>query len=127
MPAQYDVVLRIVAPGVPPDVISHAQQQLVDQFNERAPIADFLRQNRQEGTKGDVELIGHIGLALLSANVLKHIATVIIEFARRNKRYSIEVGDVKITKDHATAKDMDHIEKQLHAIMLERRKSDSPR
>ncbi len=82
-----------------------------------------MREHGQERTKGAVELIGQVGLALLSADLLKHIAQVIVEFIKRNDRYSIELGDIKITKDNATAQDMERIGKQLHKIMLERQKS----
>ena len=64
-----------------------------------------------------------VGLALLSANLLKHIAEVIIEFLKRNDSYTIEIGDIKITKDNASARDMERIGKQLRKIMVERQKS----
>jgi hypothetical protein len=126
MPVPHDVVLHISAPGVPPDVVSRAQQELVNELNERAPIADVMQVHRQERTKGAVELIGQVGLALLSAGLLNHIAQVIVEFVKRNNRYSIKIDDIEITKDNASAQDMERIGKQLHKIMAARQKSNKP-
>jgi hypothetical protein len=122
--ALHDVILHISAPEVPPDVISRAQQQLVNELNERAPIADFVRERRLD-TKGAAELM-QVGLALLSAGLLKHIAKVIVEFVKRDDRYSIKIDDIEITKDHASAQDMERIAKQLHKIMAARQKSNKP-
>jgi hypothetical protein len=119
------VILHISAPeDVPPDVVSLAQQQLVNELNERAPIADFVRERRPE-TKGTSELM-QVGLTLLSAGLVKHTAQVIVEFLRRNDRYSLKIGDIEITKDHASAQDMERIAKQLHKIMAARQRSNEP-
>jgi hypothetical protein len=123
--AIHDVILHISAPeDVPPDVVFLAQQRLVNELNERAPIADFVRERRPE-TKGASELM-QVGLAVLSAGLLKHVAQVIVEFVKRNDRYSIKIGDIEITKDHASAQDVERIAKQLHKIMAARQRSNEP-
>lgn len=124
--ATHDAILHISAPGVPPDVVSRAQQQLIDELNERGPIADFVRERRQDGTKGAADLMGQVGLALLSANLLKHVAMVIVEFVKRNERYSIKIDGIEITKDHASARDMERVGEELQKILTARQQSDKP-
>ena len=120
MSADHDLILEISAPGIPREVVSRVQEQFVRELNERAPIADALTQE-QPGRKGLLELVGHVGLALLTPDLVGYIGRVIVEFVKRNDRYSITVGDIVISKDNASAQDMDRIEQQLLKVMAKRK------
>jgi hypothetical protein len=119
MSQESDTILHILAPGAPQSAVSLAQEQLITELNERGPIASMMSGD-QEGTKGDFEFVGQIGLALLSSGIIKYIAQVLTEFVKRNERYTIKVGDVAIAKDHATEQDMERINKELLRILSRR-------
>ena len=118
-----DVVLELAADSVPADVLVMARQQLIDELNQRAPIAVPVQESTGKGAKGSVELAGQVGLALLSGGLLNYISQVIIEFVRRNNRFSIKIDGIEVTKDNASTVDMENISKQLTKLMAARSKS----
>jgi len=117
-----DVVLHISAPGVPRAAILDAQERLVRELNEAGPIAEVVTRGERAGSKGVLEVLGQVGIAVLSAGALKYIAQVITEFVKRNDRYEICVGDVKITRDHASEQEIERINKILLQVMERRRR-----
>jgi hypothetical protein len=114
---KHDLILHINAPGVPANVVSRAQEQLVGELNEYAPVAEVATSDAQTGTKGAIEIIGQVGLALLSSDAVKYIAQVLADFVKRNDRYEITVGDIKIKGQR---QDVALINKQLLKIMAQR-------
>jgi hypothetical protein len=124
---EYDLIVHVSAPGLSPDLISTAQETLIDELNERGPIAITLISEERRGSKGPITEIGQIGIALLSAGVLKYIAQVLTEFVRRNDRIVVKVGDIEISKDNASKKDEEFIARQLSAILAKRSKTEKRR
>jgi len=122
-----DVILHISAPDVPRAAITEAQERLVRELNEDGPIAELVTRDELTGSKGVVEVLGQVGIALLSAGALKHIAQVLTGFVKRNDRYEIRVGDIKITRDHASEKEIKHINKVLFEIMTRQQRSKKTR
>jgi hypothetical protein len=120
MPNRHDLVMHIAAAELPDSVVFRAQEQLISELNERGPIADALDEGPQAGTKGLALEFGQIGLTLLSAGLVKNIAQIIIEFVKRNPRYEVRVGDIKISKDHASAREMEEVNNLLLKIMAKR-------
>jgi hypothetical protein len=121
--ADHDVIVAFSARELSRDLISQAQEHLIDELNERGPIADMILDDVKHGSKGATELVGQVGLALLSANVLKYIAQVLVEFVKRNDRLVVKVGDIEITKDHASEGDKEAIYKLLSKILKQRESS----
>jgi hypothetical protein len=114
--------MHISAAELPDGVVLRAQQELIRELNERGPIAEARDRGAQAGTKGVALEFGQISLALLSAGLVKHIAQIIIEFVKRNERYEIIVGDIKLSKDHASADEVEKVNNLLLTIMAARAK-----
>jgi hypothetical protein len=119
--------MHITAAELPDSVVLRAQEDLIRELNERGPIADALNQVPLAGAKGLILEFGQIGLALLSAGLVKHIAQIIIEFVKRNDRYEIIVGDIKISKDKASAHEMEKLNELLLTIMANPPRGGEPR
>jgi len=135
-PVRHLVGTALVWGGIPEKMPSHsrpqptsaeAQERLVNELNEAGPVAEVVIEDERAGGKGNLELLGQVGLALLAADALKHIARVIVEFVKRNDRYEIRVGNIKISKDHASERDVERINATLRAIMAQRRGTRGPR
>jgi hypothetical protein len=112
---------------LPADFIFSAQENLASELNEHGPFADVVTGSARPGTKSLVEEFGQVGLALLSAGALKYITQVIIEFVRRNKHLTITVGDITISKDHASKRDEELLNKRLMEIMAQKSKVEKRR
>ena len=95
------------------------QKRAVGVARPCSQISDFAVDPR--GLGGEIELLGQIGLALLSAGAVKYIAQVIVEFVKRHDRYEVKVGDIKISKDHASSADLEAIHKELNRILALRK------
>ncbi len=117
---KYDTILQLRAPAVPPAVVADAQERLVSELNERGPIAVMVSDDKAPGGKGILELLGQIGISLLSPDLIKHVAQVIVEFVKRNDSYEISVGNIKISKEHATENDVERINTVLLKILAKR-------
>ena len=120
---EYDAILDLSAPGAPDGVVADAQERLVSELNEAGPIAAVVTEDKGPGQKGIFELLGKVGVTLLSPDVIKHIAQVIVGFAKRNDGYEISVGDIKISKARASDKDVERINAVLLKILARRRAS----
>jgi hypothetical protein len=127
MPTQHDLVMHIAAAELPDSVVFQAQEQLISELNERGPIADALNQGSRRGTKGLELELGQIGLALLSAGVVKHIAQIIIEFVKRTNDYEVTLGDIKISKKNASSREMEEVNNYLLKILANRPAAGEPR
>ena len=102
-----DSTIEVSAPGAPADLVAGVTQQLVTELNrEIGPVASPLTEKAAPGAKGDVVLLGQIALALISAGVTKQIAQILVQYIKRNPRYVIQVGKIKITKEHASKDDV---------------------
>lgn len=113
----HDVVANILVRGAPPSVAMEVQEQFVHELNEVGPIAEGLTSERQPGERGVAELLGQVGLKLLSAGVIKHIAQVMVAVVKRSDRYEIHIGDIKVSKDRASPEDVDRINKFLLQVL----------
>ncbi|VIO80843.1 hypothetical protein [Bradyrhizobium ivorense] len=124
----FDITLHLSSSGLSPDLISHTRDQLISELNEGGPIAAAVATDGPQGNKGgEIELLGQIGLALLSAGTVKYIAQVVVEFVKRHDRYEVKVGDIKISKDHASNEDMEAIHNELNKILALRKASKKSR
>jgi len=102
-----DTIVKVSAPGAPPDLVFNATQQLISEINrELGPVASRAAEKGEPGDKGDAVTLGTIVLALISAGITKQIAQVLISYVKRNPRYVVQIGKIKITKDHASANDV---------------------
>jgi hypothetical protein len=102
-----DSVIQVSAPGAPPDLVFNATQQLISEINREAgPVASRAPEKGEPGAKGDPITLGTIVLALISAGITKQIAQVLISYVKRNPRYVVQIGKIKITKDHASTNDV---------------------
>jgi hypothetical protein len=102
--------IKLTVPGGSPDLTFEASHQLIDELNSVAgPIASKHAEKGSSGSKGDPVTLGTIILAAISAGVAKQVAGVLISYIKRNPKYVIEIGQIKITKDYATAKDVNAI------------------
>ena len=117
---KYDTILQLSAPGVPDAAVADAQERFVSELNECGPIAAVVTEDKRPGERGVFELLGQIGVSLISGDAIKHIAEVIVEFVRRNDRYAISVGDIQITNDHASEKDVERINAVLLKLLTKR-------
>jgi hypothetical protein len=102
-----DSIIEVTALGAPPDLIFNTTQQLVAELNrEIGPVASRVAEKASPGAKGDVVSIGQIALALISAGITTQIAQVLVQYIKRNPRYEIQVGKIKITKEHASTNEV---------------------
>jgi hypothetical protein len=112
--------IELSAPGAPPDLIFNATQQLVSELNrEIGPVATRVTEEAPAGAKGDVISLGQIALALISAGITKQIAEILIHFIKRNPRYVIQVGTIKITREHASSSDVALINTLVQELSVE--------
>jgi hypothetical protein len=102
-----DSIIEVSAPGAPSDLVFNVTQQLVTELNrELGPVASRVTEKAAPGAKGDMVSLGQIALALISAGITQQIAQILIQYIKRNPRYVIQVGKIKITKDHASKNDV---------------------
>jgi hypothetical protein len=100
-------IIEVSAPGAPSDLVFNVTQQLVAELNrELGPVASRVTEKAAPGAKGDMVSLGQIALALISAGITQQIAQILIQYIKRNPRYVIQVGKIKITKDHASGNDV---------------------
>lgn len=99
--------IEVSAPGASTDLVANVTQQLVTELNrEIGPVASRLTEKAAPGAKGDVVLLGQIALALISTGITQQIAQILVQYIKRNPRYVIQVGKIKITKEHASKDDV---------------------
>jgi hypothetical protein len=67
--------------------------------------------------KGPIEVVGQLGLALLSPLVVKYIAQVIVEFVKRNPQYIVKINGIEISRDRVSEKEIEAINKFALDIM----------
>src|SRR5258705_11337256 len=96
-----DVILIISAPAVPRDVLLEAQNWLALELNERGPVDEAVVEDLPDA-KGPIEVVGQLGLALLSPLVVKYIAQVIVEFVKRNPQYIVKINGIEISRDRVS-------------------------
>ncbi len=96
--------------------MSTTRERLIREINDLGPIATPLFAPAAPGTKGAIEKLGEIGVALVSGGVVKSLASVLVEFIKRNPRYVLKVGDITISKDHATRRDIEVIHAEFNKI-----------
>ncbi len=102
-----DSIIEVSAPGAPSDLVFNTTQQLVAELNrELGPVASRVTEKAAPGAKGDMVSLGQIALALISAGITQQIAQILIQYIKRNPRYVIQVGKIKITKEHASGNDV---------------------
>ena len=102
-----DSIIEVSAPGAPSDLVFNVTQQLVAELNrELGPVASRVTEKAAPGAKGDIVSLGQIALALISAGITQQIAQILIQYIKRNPRYVIQVGKIKITKEHASGNDV---------------------
>jgi hypothetical protein len=102
-----DSTIEVSVPDGSSDLIANVTQQLVTELNtEIGPVASHVSKKGTPGTKGDVVSLGQIALALLSAGITKQIAQILVQYIKRNPRYVIQVGKIKITKEYASKNDV---------------------
>jgi len=100
-------VIEVSAPGASSDLVADVTQRLMTELNrELGPVASRVAEKAAPGAKGDPVTLGAIVLALISAGVTKQIAQILVQYIKRNPRYVIQVGKIKITKDHASKDDV---------------------
>lgn len=100
-------IIEVSAPGAPSDLVFEVTQRLVAELNrEIGPVASRVTEKPTPGAKGDVVSLGQIALALISAGITKQIADILVQYIKRNPRYVIQVGKIKITKEHASKDDV---------------------
>jgi hypothetical protein len=115
-------ILSLTIPNGSPDLVFDASQELIRELNLVAgPVASRKTDKGAAGSRGDPVTLGTIVLAAISAGVAKQIAQVLVAYIKRNSKYVVQVGTVKITKDYASTKDIDAI--NLIAQELSRKKS----
>jgi hypothetical protein len=111
MVADSEPMITLTIPGASPDLVLDASQRLIEELNTiQGRIASRKAQKNDPGSKGgDWVLVGQIVLAAISAGVAKQIAQVLIAYIKRNPKYSVQVGTIKITKDYASASEVEVI------------------
>ena len=102
------ILCSLTAPSLPSDTLLAKQEELIREINEEfGPIATPSYSKEDSTAKGEgLIILGQIALAAISAGLIKHFATVIVEFLKRNERFTFQLGDLMITKDHASADDI---------------------
>ena len=112
MNASHHADIELSAPGASSDLIFTTTQQLIAELNREAgPVAlrPTVPAAAEPGAKGDLVSVGQIAIALISAGITKQIAQILMAFIKRNPRYVLQVGKIKITKDHASANEVEMI------------------
>jgi hypothetical protein len=117
VPIKHAIVFSIAGEGLPDDSVAEAKAQLVRDLNDQGPIATPVSAGAKRGEKGDLVTVGQIGLALISAGLVQQVARVIVEFIKRNQKYTIQIGNIKVTRDHASNKDIETINKELKRLL----------
>jgi hypothetical protein len=93
-----------------PDLVFEVSQELIRELNLVAgPVASRKAEKGGAGSKGDPVTMGTIILAAISAGVAKQIAQVLVAYIKRNSKLVVKVGTVTITKDYASAKEVEAI------------------
>jgi hypothetical protein len=121
MATDHRMVVRLKGDGLPDDLVFETAEDLIKELNELGPIASSIDKKGDGKTKGITQDLAQIGIELLSAGAIKYVAQVLTAFAKRNSRISVQIGDLKISKDHATSKDTDEILKELKDYIQQQR------
>jgi hypothetical protein len=123
MDREISSIIEVSAPGAPSDLVFNVTQQLITELNrEIGPVASRVAEKAASGTKGDLVSLGQIALALISAGITKQIAEILVHYIRRNPRYVIQVGKIKITKDHASKDDVTLINALVQELAAKKNK-----
>jgi hypothetical protein len=122
MASESDLIIEISGRDVPDDFVSLAKERLIREINELGPIATPVTSGASPGVKGDIVTLGQIALAFLSSGVaLKSLASVVIEFIKRNPKLTVKCGELEISKDHASARDVDRLSTMLETLQSKKR------
>jgi hypothetical protein len=107
MSSHAQVSIELSVPDASADLTFNAAQGLINELNrELGQVAQRKSQDAAGGTRGDLVTVGQIALALISAGITKQIAQVLISYIKRNPRYTIQIGKIKLTKDFVSTKDV---------------------
>lgn len=118
MSSDEKVVISIGAQGMSDDSIEQTKERLIRDFNESGfRLASPVLKPSKSGEKGDVITVGQIGLALISAGLVQQAARIAVEFIKRNSKFTLQIGDIKISKDHASTIDIKVISEQLQKLL----------
>ncbi len=111
MSSQAQHSIKVTIPGGSPDLTFEASHQLIDELNlVSGTIASRdTEKGSSPGSKGDPVTLGTIILAAITAGVAKQVAGVLVSYIKRNPKYVIEIGQIKLTKDYATENDVNAI------------------
>jgi hypothetical protein len=119
-----NTIIEVNVPGAPSDLVANVTQELIGELNTQVgPVASRISEKVPAGSRGEVISFGQIALALISAGVTKQIAQILIQYIKRNPRYVIQVGAVKITKDYASKDDVAAINSLVRELNI---KTDKP-
>jgi hypothetical protein len=115
------VIINLHANDLHADALADASEHLVDELNEHHQIANLDSRHGSEGAKGLEVDIGQIALSLASASILKYVAQTLIAFIKRNNRLTIQIGNVKFSKDNASANDLAFMVDALEKLQSEKK------
>lgn len=112
------VVISIVAEGMSNDAIEEIKDRLIREFNElRFQLASPVYKEAEPGARGDAVTMGQIGLALISAGLVQQVARIAVEFVKRNSQFTLQIGDIKVRKDHASSMDIKTVGEELRKLI----------
>jgi hypothetical protein len=103
-------IVTLSIPNASADLTFEATQQLITELNLVAgPVASRGTEKPSPGSRGDPVTIGQIVLSFISGGALRQVAQALVAYAKRNPKYIVQVGDLKITKDYASTKEVEAI------------------